>query len=57
MTLEPRQRQLHDEDRSGGNQPANIRVIDRRHIRPPDDSPLEKTKASHTKNEIVPGGT
>ena len=49
MTLDTRQRQFHDEDRSGGNQPANIRVIDRRHIRPPVNSPLEKTKASHTK--------
>ena len=28
-----RQRQLHDEDRSGVTQHANIRVIDRRHIR------------------------
>ena len=33
MTLDTRQRQLQDEDRSGGNQPAYIRVIDRRHIR------------------------
>jgi len=33
MTLDTRQRQLHDEDRSGGSQPANIRVIDRRLIR------------------------
>ncbi|MBI9105032.1 MAG: hypothetical protein JEY99_21635 [Spirochaetales bacterium] len=30
MTLDNRERQLHDEDKSGGNQPAYIRVIDRR---------------------------
>jgi hypothetical protein len=32
MTLETRQRQLHDEDKSCGIQPAYIRVIYRRHI-------------------------
>ena len=29
-TLDSRARQLHDEDRSGGTQPTNIRVINRR---------------------------
>jgi hypothetical protein len=30
LTPEIRQRQLHDEDMTGGSQPANIRVINRR---------------------------
>jgi len=30
MTLDPRERQLHDEAKSCGNQPAYIRVIYRR---------------------------
>jgi len=30
MTLDLRERQLHDEDKSCGNQPAHIRVIYRR---------------------------
>ena len=29
-TLDLRERQLHDEAESGGNQPAYLRVIDRR---------------------------
>ena len=29
-TLDPRLRQLHDEPRSGGNQPAHQRMINRR---------------------------
>ena len=30
LTPNSRQRQLHDEDKSCGSQPANIRVINRR---------------------------
>ena len=39
-----RERQLRDEAKSGGNQPANIRVINRRKEVPLPDSVLELTR-------------
>jgi len=43
LTPDFRQRQLHDEDMTCGNQPANIRMINRRFNDPASNSDLEYT--------------
>jgi hypothetical protein len=45
LTPETRQRPLHDEDMTGGSQPANFRVINRRFSDPASNNELEDINA------------
>ena len=53
MTLDPRPRQLRDEPRTGGNQPANISRINRRYVVP---SAPAKKNAKITTEKLYPEG-